>query len=410
MKSTLYLCAGERLNPIIETQVFRLLHKMGERRPELPIHLLLLANVSLRHPLDSLSRLWLTFSDVKRRLSRVNLNATFYPLLYPFRSNHFYMRFHHLTLFLLQTLPILMYSLVRHNPSMIHARSYPACVLALLTSRLLRIPYVFDMRGLYPEEGIVRKAFSINSVHYRIWKNLERKMIEGAQCVVVESHSFKKLVRNISESAEVRVIPVCVDIGLFAQEREKRGEYRHKYCLTNRFVVVYCGSLGWNDPQQLAEYYSRFRSVKKDAHLLILTFRRYNAELREVFESSGLHSDLYTILNPSVEEVPSLLSAGDVGLLLLKNVPTAKKALTVKFAEYLAAGLPVIVSDYAEGAAHLVKLYRCGIVIDSNRACLDQEIRLLKSLREFRNNGLKLANSYLSLSKCAERYLKIYES
>lgn len=410
MNEILYLCAGERFNPIIETQVIRLLRIMGEQNSQKRIHLLLLPNVSLRHPLDSFCGLRRTASDVKKRLDRVKVTADVYPLIYPLRSKHFYMKVHHLAIFFLQAFPIFLYSLIRRNPTIIHARSYPACVLAFWVSRLFRIPYVFDMRGLYPEEGIFRGVFSENSIHYKMWKSLEKKMIKEAKCVVVLSYSVQDIVKNICQSARVSVIPCCVDINLFCQGRKRRQEFRRKHSLSDKFVLVYCGSMGWNDPKLLAEYFLRFRAIKKNGHLLILTFKRYNATLEKVLRSSGISSDLYTILNPPVEDVPNLLPMGDVGLLFVKNHSAAQKVVSIKFAEYLASGLPVVVSYHGEGVAQLVKMYGCGIIVDPENGSLKREKWLLENYSKLQRNSLKLAVSYLAVDKCAKRYLNIYES
>ena len=189
-----------------------------------------------------------------------------------------------------------------------------------------------------------------------------------------------------------------------------RSEHRRQYSLTGKFVLTYCGSMGWNDPVSLVEYYSKFRNIKRNVHLLILTFERYNVLLGRTLTARKISSDLYTIMNPSVEEVPNLLPAGDVGLLLLKKLPTARKAVTIKFAEYLAAGLPVVVSSHVEGAAALVRNHKCGVVVDPENNCVQREKWLLENYSELQENGFRLANSYLALNSCSEKYLKIYET
>jgi glycosyltransferase involved in cell wall biosynthesis len=66
--------------------------------------------------------------------------------------------------------------------------------------------------------------------------------------------------------------------------------------------------------------------------------------------------------------VPEYLAAGDLGLLLRDPHPVNRVASPVKFAEYLAAGLPVLVSPGVGDAAAIVERERVGFVHRPRRA------------------------------------------
>ena len=116
-----------------------------------------------------------------------------------------------------------------------------------------------------------------------------------------------------------------------------------------------------------------------------------------------------TLLSPADELIPRYLLMGDAGFLIIEDLPTARKAVSVKFGEYLACGLPVICTPFVEGAAGLVRDYDCGIVV--NRAdresfkALDDLIRRHDTIRR---NGFHLVQSYLSVQVNAGKFLAIY--
>jgi glycosyltransferase involved in cell wall biosynthesis len=65
-------------------------------------------------------------------------------------------------------------------------------------------------------------------------------------------------------------------------------------------------------------------------------------------------------------EVPAAMAAGDYGLLLREPTITNRVAAPVKFAEYLACGLPVICSDCIGDCAEFLKTHKAGFVVSGN--------------------------------------------
>ena len=63
------------------------------------------------------------------------------------------------------------------------------------------------------------------------------------------------------------------------------------------------------------------------------------------------------------ESIPELLYKCDVGLAILQPIPRYVNALPVKLFEYMAAGLPVIASNFP-AISHLVATHDCGILVE----------------------------------------------
>jgi hypothetical protein len=76
------------------------------------------------------------------------------------------------------------------------------------------------------------------------------------------------------------------------------------------------------------------------------------AAVRAASDKAGLPRDRVHVVAASSEEVPSWLSAADAGLALIKPSFSKRSSSPTKYAEYLASGLPVVISrDVGDGAA-----------------------------------------------------------
>lgn len=92
------------------------------------------------------------------------------------------------------------------------------------------------------------------------------------------------------------------------------------------------------------------------------------------------------------EEVYTELCKADYGILLRENNLTNSVSAPVKFAEYLNAGLNVLISDSVIDYAHFVQKHQCGQVISN----LAEEIKLFPISQEIRERNRKLAEGFFS--------------
>lgn len=125
-------------------------------------------------------------------------------------------------------------------------------------------------------------------------------------------------------------------------------------------VLVYSGSVsGWQSFHMLAGYLAPFLSNSKKNKVLFLASRDKNIDglaagfPGQVIQRWVKHS-----------EVPSVLAVCDMGVLIREDSVTNQVASPTKFAEYLSAGLPVIISENLGDYSDFVRKYHCGMVIN----------------------------------------------
>jgi hypothetical protein len=129
----------------------------------------------------------------------------------------------------------------------------------------------------------------------------------------------------------------------------------------NDVLLVYSGSSAeWQSFNKLESYLIPAFTQNPNLKLLLLSKQDKESQLAVKFPERVIQT---WVKFP--EEVEELLSAADYGLLIRDASVTNKVSSPVKFAEYLEAGLPVIISQGIGDYSDFVKEKNCGIQIES---------------------------------------------
>jgi glycosyltransferase involved in cell wall biosynthesis len=330
--------------------------------------------------------------------------------LFPLFPKQFNLRKNEAVLFVVRAIPRLILKLLFIKPDLIIARSYPAALLAYWAKKILKIPYIFDLRGMYPEESVNAGRYGYDSGDYRFWKALEKRIISEARACVAVSQPFVDHVKSISPDSETEFIPCCVDPGRTVKNDGER--VKEKYGLAERFVLLHLGSFGTPGDRGLAgKYLLRFKQAKPEAVLVIASGTpAFGPDIKKALEVEGLKADDFRIYHPSGAELNDILNMGDAGLILERKMPNTKVCLSVKLGEYLAYGMPVICTPHVEGVVRLLENYRCGLVVDPDKdEPMEKETGFLKDYEALKINGHRLVQEVLSLERCSSRWNDIID-
>ncbi len=197
------------------------------------------------------------------------------------------------------------------------------------------------------------------------------------------------------------VIPCCYDPRLGQRDDVAAERLRAELGLdrVRDFVLVYAGSLSaWNIPEAVLAAHRAFRAVQEQTWLLLLT-----GNLSEAQAMFGAEPNVLIRSVPHGEIQPYLALA-DLGLLLRRQSAVNRVASPVKFAEYLACGVPVLVSRGVGDCPGIVQKERVGYV-------LDDTLSLAKVAAEIRaNRSAVRARCYEVAARRFgwDRYLPLY--
>ncbi len=314
-------------------------------------------------------------------------------------------------IFYLHTLPHLFFLILWKNIHVIHARDAFAGRIASFGTRYFKRKTLLDLRGMFPEEAALRGIIKPDSVQFRKHKNYEKKTFQKVNLITCVSKPLKKHVENIESGRAVIEVPIVVDIEKFKKDAKQRYDLRKRHNIKDSKVLVYSGSIGtWTDSKQIIDLFHRFYILNHNVFLLILTFSD-TKEMEQRLKFYKIPDNDYLILNLKPEEVSRYLNIADCAVLLRKESIVNYIALTTKFCEYLAMGLPVIANPAVANITNLIKKYDIGLTVTDND--LDensQEINkwLQNDLERQSYKCIKFARQYLSTTKVAEQYLKLY--
>jgi glycosyltransferase involved in cell wall biosynthesis len=305
------------------------------------------------------------------------------------------------------------------SPVVIHARGSEATIQALSFKEKTRssVPVVFDCRGEEAAEAVASAGGDPR--HPEIWSDAlrhlhaeamehEAKACTANAIICVSKVLASRLIERHGVSrSKIVVVPCCVDSKRFLDG--SREEARRRFGLTDRFVVVYLGSLEWYQlPHECLRIFKLIKSVRKEAYFLAIT--THPERMTAAIKSAGLSMCDYTVISLPSHEVPSALKAGDLGLLLRAPHPVNEVASPVKFAEYLAAGLPVVltpgIGDYSELLVerNLGACLSPGLTDDELISCLDPLLHESTELADVRRRACaEFATTELSWQSAMNR-------
>ncbi len=194
----------------------------------------------------------------------------------------------------------------------------------------------------------------------------ERLAISRSAGVTCVSYAMARMLQQRYPEVprdKFRVVPCCPKEESFRSAFPERTAVRQALGLADRFVVAYLGSLAWyQQPQSAFKLFQLIQMIRPDAHFLAITT---DPDLMsQLAREVGLTPESYSIYSVPAREVPRLLVAADLGLMLRDESETNRVAAPVKFGEYLAAGVPVIITPNLGDCSECVREHQLGVEVD----------------------------------------------
>jgi glycosyltransferase involved in cell wall biosynthesis len=254
---------------------------------------------------------------------------------------------------------------------------FTACA-AYLVSRMKRIPFVFELRDLWPESikavGAMGDAFAI-----RMLERIEMFLYRKTDAIVSVTHSFKrKLIERGIGGDKIHVVTNGVDLSRFAPiERDVvlAKELGVEGCFVGGYIGTHGLAHGLETLLDAAEMF--LKQGRDDLRLLFLGDGARKAELKADAVRRGLTNVIIVDSVPKVEVVRywSLLN---VSIIHLRNTDLFSTVIPSKMFESMGMGIPLLHGVPGESAG-IVEQEGVGIVFPSgNHNALCDAMLLLK--------------------------------
>lgn len=287
---------------------------------------------------------------------------------------------------------------------------FTACA-AYAVSRMKRIPFVFELRDLWPE-SIKAVGAMKDSTAIRLLERVEMFLYRKASQIVSVTHSFKKtLIARGVNSDKITVITNGVDMSRF-KPMPKDAELVTQLGLEGKFVAGYVGTHGLaHHLETLLDAAEKIRTLPDSAafQFILLGDGARKQALKEEAVRRGLDNIIFIDSVPK-DQVARYWSLLDVSIIHLKKTDLFTTVIPSKLFECMGMGLPVL-HGVAGESADIVRNEGVGIVFEPENAT--QLIAGLMQMRydrpayeQYQKNCLEAAKKY-DRSALAQRMLEI---
>jgi glycosyltransferase involved in cell wall biosynthesis len=235
---------------------------------------------------------------------------------------------------------------LERKPDVVFASSTPLTIgiAGLATARLKRVPFVFEIRDLWPavpvQLGALKSPPAVRSAEW-----LERRLYAGAERIVVLSEGAREdLERRGIPSEKLALIPNAADLDIF-RPGVVDEKFRARHGLEGKFVALYAGAMGQaNGLDQLIDAAEALRR-RGDERVAIVVFGDGGERPRLEERARDLGLDNLRFLSPvPKEELAGIVGAADVTLTIFAPYPVLETNSPNKFFDSLAAGKPAVVN------------------------------------------------------------------
>jgi glycosyltransferase involved in cell wall biosynthesis len=269
------------------------------------------------------------------------------------------------------------------------------------------------------EEYVDANHWKQSGLPFRLTKAVERRALAAADGVVTLTERIWPILQNWEglrgRKIVHEVIPCCADLELFNYSAEERKKRREELRLGNRWTVVYCGSIdGWYLTEEMADFFVQVLRKKPDAHLLWLTPVKHD-RIEALMMDRAISREHYTIKSVAPQEVPSYLSACDVGLAFIRASFSKLASSPTKNAEYLGCGLPLVINAGVGDSDTLINDWNVGALVENlSEADYSRAVATIDALtvsEMIRTQARSVAEKLFDLRKIGtERYVRLYLS
>ena len=248
----------------------------------------------------------------------------------------------------------------------------------VLTSRLRRVPFVLEIRDLWPQ-SIAAVGALRNPRLLGLLERLERAMYRAAKHVVTVGQGYRRelLSRGVPDE-RLTVIPNGIDRARFAP-RAPDLELKRSLGLDGRLVVGYSGTIGMASGLDVVLRAAvRLREGgRSDIAFLLVGDGAVREELTAEARRLGLERDVVFAGRQDPARMPAFLSICDVCLVHLRKVELFTTVLPSKIFEAAGMARPILIGVGGE-AREIVERAGCGEYVEpeNHAALVDAVLRL----------------------------------
>ena len=301
--------------------------------------------------------------------------------------------------------------LAKQQAELVHARGYVPGFLA----RLARVPFVFDMRGFWPDERVDGGLWSRRSFGYWLWKRIERMLLRRAGSVVTLTERARDEMHRldmIPADTPIHVTPTCTDLQRFRPVKRAARPAAARTA-ARRFVML-GGTSTWYLLDPMLDLAARALARDPTAVLHVLT-EDPPEPIRAGLASRGIEPERVLVRAIPAADVPAWISGAYAALILIRACWSKGASCPTKLGELLACEVPVLMNAGIGDVDRLLGGRRVGVTVtDLTEEAYDAALSGLDALwqdgaSDLRRRCRALAEEQFALEGALDRYEAAYD-
>ncbi|TDL99953.1 MAG: glycosyltransferase WbuB [Flavobacteriaceae bacterium] len=285
-------------------------------------------------------------------------------------------------------------------------------ITAYILSKVKSIPFVFEIRDLWPESaidnGVLQNKFLIKFAYW-----FEAFMYKKAVLINTLTPAFrdKLITEKKVPSEKIIMIPNASDFSLAEKLSSNFNamEFKKELGFSDKFVITYVGAHGLaNDLFQLILVAEELKNTNVIFQLI------GDGMQKEFLVSEAKKRNLKNVIfrnSVSKQEVFKYILSSDVGVSILKKVDTFKTIYSNKTFDYMSCKIPILLA--IDGVSRdLIEKANCGLYAEpENISEISMAVKKLmnlpkEELKSMGENGYNYAKIHFDRVVLAEKYMQ----
>jgi glycosyltransferase involved in cell wall biosynthesis len=246
----------------------------------------------------------------------------------------------------------------------LHAHDSNTLVAVAWAARARRVPFVYDAHDLWlgrPRRERSRVYFAISQAFYTL---VERWLVPRAAVTLTVSDPIARHLQRRYRLHQVHLVPNYPELAGPVTPKELRSLPGGASIPRPGPVVLYLGGLmGGRGLEQLVDALRFAGSMQ----LILMGSGPLAAVLAHRAADLGARDRLHLLAPVGPDEVIAYAASADIGVSpIVPSCLNYRYSLPNKLFQYMAAGIPVVASDFPQ-VRDVVEGARCGLVVDTTR-------------------------------------------
>jgi len=243
-------------------------------------------------------------------------------------------------MFFFRAMFLLMRRHVKARYQLIHVHSVPDfLVFATWFSKLTGTKIILDIHDLMPEFYASKYCSKHGSLAFKLLLLAERASASFSDYVIAANDLWReRLVSRSVKSDKCSAMVNVPDRAIFS----RRGRVR----TDQNFVVLYPGTLNWHQGLDIAiRAFALIKDEVPQAQFHIHGEGSCQSSLVQLTKELGLQDRVFMKSFVSTREIANIIEEADLGIVPKRKDGFGNEAFSTKIMEFMAMGVPVIVSD-----------------------------------------------------------------